>query len=86
MDMEQRPLYAPLREGKDFAVWPMHRAHAGCSGACDQGRRPCTSPDACFVSDEPEDMHAGMGVIVVPVLILSAAAVSAVILAAFGWL
>jgi hypothetical protein len=86
MDMDQRPLYAPLREGKDFAVWPLYRrATPSCSGACEQGRKPCTAPDACF-APEPEDMHDGMGAVVVPVAVTAALAVVAVVAILGGWL
>jgi hypothetical protein len=85
MDMDQRPLYAPLRQGKDFAVWPLHRVTVGCSGPCNQGRSECATPDACRTA-ETEDMHDGMGAVVVPVAVTAALAVVAVVAILGGWL
>jgi len=51
------------------ASWPARRTLPHCSGACDQGRKPCASPASCH---QPEDDYEGSEAVVVPVLMLVA--------------
>lgn len=40
-------------------VWYRRRCVAACYGACDQGRRECTTPDACRLPADDEDSEFG---------------------------
>ena len=36
-------------------VWPLFRQRPHCTGACNQGRNPCVTPDACLKPAEDID-------------------------------
>ena len=51
-----------------------------CSGNCDQGRKPCITPEACRLPDDEAKMGDGAGVFVWPaVMALALFAVLAVV-------
>lgn len=97
MAEETRPLYASLRRDDEVVepyhlphmaphtgVWPLFRTHPHCTGACQQGRKPCTAPDACLQQDDDDrDETAGMGAIVVPVVVVSVAALASLVIVTF---
>ena len=89
--MTDRNLYAPLRTDDDLQlhrpVWPLFSTLPACCGACDQGRKPCVTPEACRLTDTtPADPHEGMGAIAVPFVIgVAALALFAVLAVVHFW-
>ena len=40
-------------------VWPLYCQRPHCTGACDQGRKPCQAPEACLHPvDDPDAINA----------------------------
>ena len=83
---------APLADAElDVGIrmsWPSRRTHAGCTGACDQGRMACGAPEACHlpiaepVYRRPRTVSF-WGLAALALLVLSASFVGAVIYT--GW-
>lgn len=71
-------------------VWPLlpgqtpRRTFDACCGSCDQGRKPCVTPQACCMADD--DMSAGMGAVVVPAVVAFSLACAALLAFLGGWL
>lgn len=54
---EVDPMAQPRRQPMPFEPIWYRTGVAMCSGACDQGRQPCSTPDACRLSAERGDRH-----------------------------
>ena len=63
--------------------WPSRHTHAGCTGACHQGRLPCQAPHACFMPEEPPTWSPSPGerALMVAVYLASGALMAAIIFA-----
>jgi hypothetical protein len=65
-------------------LYPRRPPPAACRGdACQQGRRPCPTPEACFLPDEPTGPHDDGGLVMLGRLLVVFVVVAA--LAAMFW-
>lgn len=62
--IDDRPLFAPLRD-RHATVWPLYRQRPHCTSACDQGRKPCATPDACLKPAQDIDAITAMNTILI---------------------
>lgn len=91
----KRDLYAPLRRPEDFQLtWPLlpgeeppsqRKTLPACSGACQQGRRLCLTPEACRLPDGHAQME-GAGAVVIPAVVAAVLAVAALVTLVWSWI
>jgi len=84
--IDDRALYAPLREHRNTeTVWPLleHEMPSACNQNCTHGRACDCAP---AVEEDELDMGAGMGAVVVPVVIAGALVAAAAVAMIGGWL
>lgn len=62
------------------------KSREGCHGPCDQGRKPCPCPHACFVEAEEPPEHDMLRVVLIDAVIAATitAAIAAIVLGVAG--